>query len=70
MESTIYEAERCDKSLRKSNKFHHDAAHLTSVFTRLMFQGKVRSAVCWLSKYGKGSVLQPTDIVEVKGEDG
>ena len=35
-----------------------------------MFQGKVRSAVRWLSEYGKGSVLQSNDTIDVEGEDG
>ena len=56
--------------LKKNNKSHHDVSHLTTIFTRLMFQGKVRSAVRWLSEYGKGSALQLNDTIDLKGEDG
>ena len=57
----IQEAVRCDKSLVSKRRITE--SHMSSVFTRLMLQGKVKSAVRWLSDYARGSVLSPMDCV-------
>jgi hypothetical protein len=63
----VQEATRCDRSLHKRHrhKSHHN--HTESVFTRLMFQGRVGAAVRWLTNRSKGSVLHPNDTTEVSG---
>ena len=40
------------------------------MFTRLMFSDKVHAAVRWLSEKGRGSVLQPSDLIETKNVRG
>ena len=63
----LQEAIRCDRSLRNTRKGDvDDHHHIVRVFTRLMFSGKVHAAVRWLSEKGRGSVLQPFDLIETK----
>ena len=55
----IQEAERCDRSLRNSYRCtsRHTNDHLVKVFTKLMLQGNVRAAVCWLTECAGSGVL-------------
>jgi len=60
----LQEAVHCDRSLRNSyrqpsSKDSHE--HLIKVFTRLMLEGNVRAAVCWLTEHSGGGVLKPSD---------
>ena len=43
---------------------------MIQVFTRLMLHGKVRAAMRWVTDQAKGCVLQPTDVTEIRCEDG
>eukprot|EP00957_Ditylum_brightwellii_P142943 10891218-Ditylum_brightwellii.AAC.1 len=36
--------------------------HVRCVYTRMLLQGKLRQAVCWLTSRDKGGLIQPTDI--------
>ena len=66
----LQEAIRCDKQLKNTQKPDIDDKHIVKVFTRLMLQGKVRAAVRWLSERGRGKVLHPSELVEVKDKHG
>lgn len=57
----IQEAVSCDKSPVSKDRITE--SYMSFVFTRLMLQGKVKSAVRWLSDYARGSVLLPMDCV-------
>ena len=66
----LQEAVRCDRSLRNSHRHpvsrdHHE--HLIKVFTRLMLEGIVRAAVCWLTERSGGGVLRPSDSTTIGG---
>ena len=42
-------AEHCDRLLRNSHHSSSDSKeHITKVFTKLMMEGNVRAAVCWI----------------------
>ena len=64
----IQEAVTCDKSLVTKRRITE--SHTSSVFTRLMLHGKVKSAVRWLSDYSRGSVLSPLDCVSCSTSGG
>jgi hypothetical protein len=66
----VEEAIRCNKSLRRTTSPKAAETHLVSVFTKLMLQGKVKSALRWLSDQSKGKVFHPKDVVEVKNSQG
>ena len=62
----LQEAIRCDRSLRNTRKGDVDDHHIVRMFTRVMLNGRVRAAVRWLSEKRRGSVLQPSDLIETK----
>lgn len=65
----IQGAIRCNRSFQLSRK-NKTSDHITKVFTRLMFQGKVRAAMRWLSGESRGNLLQHDDIVQQQvGDD-
>ena len=59
----LQEAIRCDQSLKSLQKQDFDSDHVVKIFTRLMLQGKVNSAVRWLSEKARGGVLNPNDLL-------
>ena len=67
----IQEAERCDRSL--CNSYHsfsrYTDDHLVKVFTKLMLQGNVRAAVCWITERAGGGVLKSSDSTTVSVVD-
>jgi len=64
---SIQEAERCDRSLH--NSYHstssHTNDHLVRLFTKLMLQGNVRAAVCWITECVGGGMLRHSDLTMV-----
>ena len=44
-----------------------DAPYHIKVFTRLMLEGNVFTAVCWLTEHCGGSVLKPSDSTTIGG---
>ena len=61
----IDEYERSTRRFSKPHSDKMDKAHIIRVFTRLMWRGQVRSAVCWVTEHsssGQG-VLDPTRVV-------
>lgn len=61
-DSLVQEAIQCDRPFQtRRHPRNHD--HTKRMFTRLMFQGKIRAAMRWLTDRCKGSVLLPTDLV-------
>ena len=65
----VQEAKRCDRSLYKATRVSHKEDHVIKIFTRLMLQGKIKSAMSWLADKFKGTVLKPTDRVTVKSDN-
>jgi hypothetical protein len=63
----VQEAIRCNRPFnnRRQPKRDH-GEHNKRVFSRLMFQGKTRAAMRWLTSRSKGSVLLPNDMTSVK----
>jgi len=66
----LQEAARCDQYLH--NSYRHPSSnnsheHLIKVFTRLMLEGNVRTAVCWLTERSGGGVLKPSDLTTIGG---
>jgi hypothetical protein len=66
----IDNAVRCDKSFHHPPARRDDKDHIVSVFTRLMLQGRVKAAVRWLCEKSSSHVLKPSDMVEVKTNEG
>uniref|UniRef100_A0A1X7UF79 Tesmin/TSO1-like CXC domain-containing protein n=1 Tax=Amphimedon queenslandica TaxID=400682 RepID=A0A1X7UF79_AMPQE len=61
---------RCDRHFQLSTKNKHlSPDHITKVFTRLIFQGKVRAAMRWLSGESRGNMLRPDDFVKQRLDD-
>ena len=61
----IQEAICCDRSLCNSHRLLYPLSgnsqeHLIKVFIRLMLEGNVHAAVCWLMEHSVGSVLKPS----------
>ena len=68
----VQEASCRDKHFTtQSRQRKRDPNHNTKVFTRLMLQGKIRSAMRFLTERSKGHVLHPHDNVKIKviGQD-
>jgi hypothetical protein len=69
-EDLVSEAEQCDSMLRtvartkKGNPM--DADQIASVFSKMVFQGKIREAVRFVTEQTKGGVLEVTDEITVK----
>ena len=61
----IQEAQGCDRALCNSlQSFHsNDNVHMVRVFTKIMIQGNVRAAVCWITESSGGGLLHPTEAV-------
>ena len=69
-EQLLQEMIRCDRALQ--HRLNHDSgnAHIAKMFTRLLLQGKVTSAVRWLSERVSSRVLDPSDVVENNSHGG
>ncbi len=65
----LQEASRCDKALRRrqSHNRSNTSEHRSKVFTCLMLQGKVRSAMRWFTERSSGGLMSSS---EVKGSNG
>ena len=55
----------CNSHRRPS--FKDSQEPLIKVFTRLMLEGNVRAAVCWLTERSGGGVLKPSDSTTIGG---
>ena len=66
----IREGIHCDQSL---SIFHqcplsvNSQEHSIKLFTKLMLEGNVRAAVCWLKECSGGDVLKPSDSTTIGG---
>ena len=64
----VYELERCARIKSKVRSSNSDEDHIIKVFSRLMLQGQVRSAVRWLTDRAPGQILTPTSVVDPSGK--
>ena len=64
----VTDTERCARQLPRS-KFRIEKNHCVKVFTRLMLQGQVRSAVCFITnQVNSGGVLSLDALTGVPGK--
>ena len=66
----LQEAVHCDQSFRNSHRrpsSRDSKEHLIKVFTRLMLEGNVLAAICWLTEHSGGGVLKPSDSATIGG---
>ena len=69
IDELLYEAERCANQLKKPQQGNQDDKHTIRVFTRLMMQGRVRSAVRWMTERASSSgILDPNATVNTSGK--
>jgi hypothetical protein len=68
-EILIQEAIRCNRTLKLNNK-SYDGAHVDKIFSKLMFQGKIKAAVRWVTERSQCGLLTPSDEVELKADNG
>ena len=64
-DALLHDAERCDKACGRGNeerRRQQAKQHTERVFHRLMIEGKVRSAVRWITERERGGLLRATDI--------
>ncbi len=69
----MQEAMRCSETfLKRYRKENRQGAHdhTVKVFHRLMLQGKLRSAVRWITERDQHGLLQPTDLTKIKDASG
>ena len=64
-DSLIQEAIQCDRPFQSRRWPKNRDEHTNRIFSRLMLQGKIRSAMRWLTERSKGSVLFPTDTTTI-----
>ena len=71
METSCHLEEGCclQKHLRRTSKPPNEDA-IARVFSRLMMQGKVKSAMNYLSQNSSGGVLRLEDMIPIKSSDG
>ena len=50
--------------------FYHDKAHTAHVFSKLMLQGKVQTALRYLAQHTEGRLLKPDDMIPEPERDG
>ena len=71
-DTLVQEALRCSESLQKSSlrksaaQRKRDHEHSTNVFHHLMLQGKLSSAVRWITERDNSRLLSPTDMTKAK----
>ena len=69
----MHDAERCDRSFgngRVSKRREQAFEHTERVFHRLLIEGKVRSAVRWITERERGGLLKATDITTITNSQG
>ena len=72
-DALMHDAERCDRSFgngRDSKRREQAFEHMERVFHRLMIEGKVRSAVRWITERERGGLLKATDITTITNSQG
>jgi hypothetical protein len=73
-ETLVQEAERCNKELQAVAKAKRgkprDKDQTASIFAKMVFQGKLKDAVRFITDQVTGGVLELTDEVTVKGKTG
>ena len=62
----LQEVIHCDQSLRNTHRSSakNKTDHVIRVFTKLMLEGNVCAAVCWVTERAGGGLLQPTDSAD------
>ena len=69
----MHDAERCDRTFGHGNnarRHEQECAHTERIFHRLMIEGKVRSAVRWITERERGGLLKATDVTTAKDSHG
>eukprot|EP00957_Ditylum_brightwellii_P009391 710008-Ditylum_brightwellii.AAC.1 len=51
-----------------ANQCQETKAHVTKTFVNMLFQGKLRQVVCWLTGWEKGGLLSPNNRCPESGE--
>ena len=72
-DALMHDAERCDRTFGHGNnarRQEQECAHTERIFHRLMIEGKVRSAVRWITERERGGLLKATDVTTAKDSHG
>ena len=72
-DALMHDAERCDRTFGHGNnarRQEQECALTERIFHRLMIEGKVRSAVRWITERERGGLLKATDVTTAKDSHG